>query len=260
MSAPYIEATLYSFKESEIASEMDNRKEIWARDLKNARPDILSRLQTTFKDFDTFSKVMKERQIPGYQAYINPNHPKYNKALTRLRLKWNDPDVYTKFSNGIQSAFSEGGRFDQGVDAQKQVWADRTKIVAMVVGIRPIGLGPAPKLMMILRGIDPSPWLLAVDSYTDTGIKAPLMDPDVPEYVAMSVIPVLVDGIYWHYAFSKIGETTEAENYLGNTKTRLQNLITKLIDTDVYSLDAFDLGYDASQERYKIYLKVTKTA
>ena len=260
MSAPYIEATLYSFTESEIAGEMDNRKEVWARDLKGARGDILSRLQTVFKDFDAFQGIMVNRQLPAYESYVNPSHPKAKKAITRLKLKWNDPDVYTKFSNGIQSAFSEGGAFEQGVDAQKGAWADRTKIVARIVGIRPVGISMAPKLMMILRGQDPTPYLLDVETFTDTGIKAPLVDPNVPEYVVMSVIPVVVDGAYWHYAYKKVGLDTDAETYLSDIKTKLQNLLTKIIDTDTYSLDAFDFTFDASLDRYKIYLKVSKTA
>jgi len=238
-----LEATLYSFTEAEIDTELSNRKEIWARDLKNARSDILNRLLTVFKDFSTFSDIMMKRQIPGYEAYINPNHPKAKKAITKLKRKWNEPEVYTKWSTEVQSAFAEGGAFDVGVDKAKEDWYRRTKVVAMVVGIRPVGLSLAPKLYMLLRGLDTTPYELAVDNVV-TRPTASLIDPNIPDYVSMAVIPTIVDGAY---------------NYITNYKNKLNTLISKLLASGL-TLDAFDFLYDEGVDRFKIYIKVSQTS
>ena len=147
----YVYAKLVSFTETEISEILASSESEWQRSLKAERDAILSALQTVFATQDDFKNIMLNRQLPAYQQYINPNHPKAAKAIARLKAKWQDVKTFNKFNANIQSAFAEGGDFEKGVDAAAADarWSSRVVAVLMVVGGRPKGISMAPKLMMM---------------------------------------------------------------------------------------------------------------
>ena len=259
---PYIEARFKSFTIEEIATLAQSAEDKWGTKLKSVKDLILQNILAVFSDQAKFAEYMESVQLPAYRQYINPAHPKAAKAIAKLRLKWRDPKTYDKFVQKIQNAFAEGGDFDLGIDhvTSNNIFEERIKPVLMVTGGVPLGLGPAPKLMMLIEGYDVSPFVKADigESYTDTGITRPLVDPALPPYWSQGVIPTIVEGVVWHQHYTSIGDQTEADNALSALQSRLSAMLTKLLRTGL-TLDAVTVAYDSNTGRYEFYIKITET-
>ena len=260
----YIQAKLVSFTQAEVAQLASAAEDEWASTLKVMRSTILNNILSKIPDQATFEKIMLERQLPAYQQFINPAHPKAAKALAKLKAKWQDLKTYQEWYNEIQNAFSEGGKFEASIDkaAQDNKYESRVIAVLMAVGGSPLGPSLAPKLVMILRNLDPTPYLRTDlgETYEDTGVDKPINDPALPDYVAGAVVPVLVEGIYWHQAYSAVGDTKSADEALQNTQSRLQALIDKILDAARFKLTSLALAYDETTGRYTLDIRIDQTA
>ena len=260
----YVQAKFVSFSEVEISPYATEAEDIWARSTKAERDRILSRLLAIFPDAVTFENVMLNRQLPAYQSYINPNHPKASKALLKLRLKWIDDKTYQQWNANVQSAFSAGGDFDTAIDnvVTTNKYEDRIKPVLQVVGVRPLGRSIAPKLMMLLQGYDMSAYIDTNlgESFTDTGVDKPLLDSTLPVSVTQAVIPIIVEGVRWHKAYLAVGDNTTASQMLTDAQTKLQSFISKILDTARFSLATLTLSYDSASDRYTLDIRIDQVA
>lgn len=260
----YIEAKLVSFSETEVTSWATDIEQIWARSAKAERERILNRLLSVFSDAQTFEDIMLKRQLKAYENYINPNHPKAQKALLKLQLKWKDDKTYQKWNTNVQSAFAEGGAFENGVDAvdANDIYANRVKPVLQIVGVHGYKIGPAPKLLMLLQGYDITPYLDSDlgETFTDTGVDKPLVKSGIPLYALQPVVPILVEGIRWHKAYLGVGDSTSAANMLSQTEANLKSFIEGLIDTSKFSVASLTISYDSASDRYTIQIHIDQTA
>ena len=256
-------ATLYSFKESEVAGIAntieDNR---WAENLKNQASYIYNRLLQVIDSPETYANMMNNKAIPGYQAYINPSHPKASKALAKMKI--NLPTSYNDWLTGVNAAFdSQNGYFKTNVDnaASNDRWSKNIKPVLMAVGAPELGPGPAPKLVWLLEGYDISQFLQTAwgESVSDTLTNKPIINPSYPPYVIATVNAMVVDAIRWHFAFNAAGMSTSAGSYLANMRTAIQNFIAALLNSNL-QLNSFDLTYDSAASRYKITLEIADRA
>jgi len=263
-SGDYIQARLVSFTENEVGALATASEEEWANTLKAMRNSILNNILQSIPDATRFRDIMLQRALPQYQQFINPNHPKANKAIAKLKAKFADLRTYQQWLEQIQSAFAEGGRFENAIDnvLNTNKYEERVKPVLMMVGGSTLGLGPAPKLVMILRGLDPTSYLRSDigEQFTDTGVDRPLVDPLLPEYVVAAVVPILVEAVYWHRTYTSVGDSTSADNALSNGQSRLQAFLAKILDSSKFTVNTLSLSYDNANKRYVLELRIDQTA
>ena len=257
----------YIFTESDVlktlsqfgASVLDVSADEWNSTLKGQRDAILKSLLETIPNADVYRDIMLNRALPAYQSYVNPNHPKYNKAIIKFKAK--QSGAYNAWNAGVTSAFAEGGRFEARVDETKTKWRDRTLAVLRIVGARPLGLGPAPKVMLWLSG-DRKVLGLRNTTYDVVweGEPTNVFDPNLPFNVRQNVIPVIVEGLYYAILFDKAGDTANRNQTLSDYSTKFQTLLARLIDSSKYVVDIAQLAYDTAQGNFYVEVQISRVS
>jgi hypothetical protein len=126
----------------------------WESTLKGARARILASLGR-FLDPATgstkFLDQIADASSDAWETFINPAYPNANLIKMKQRVKL--AAAYPSWANNIQSALQEGGRFEQGVTANKSKFAANVKPTIGAVGFKPdLGWGPATKVALIVTG------------------------------------------------------------------------------------------------------------
>jgi len=251
----YVKSTLSVFGKSLV----DLTKEEWNEDLKKMRDYIKNALKQAIPSADVYVDIMLNRALPKLQDVFNPNYPKYSKIINKFKAK--QMGAFPVWSSNVESAFAEGGRFEQRVDETAVKFADRIVAVLRVVGGRPLGLGCAPKVMMWLSGDIRVKGLrnTTYDTVWD-GEPTNVFDPSLPWVVRQTVIPTIMEGLYYAILYHKAGATTERDNWLNSYSTYFKNLLDKIIDSSKYTVDTAVLGYDPSEDNFYVEVQISTTS
>jgi hypothetical protein len=126
----------------------------WENTLKGARTRILVSLARFLDPATGLTRYLD--QIAGassdaWEAFINPNYP--NADLIKMKQRVKLSSAYPSWSQNIQAALQEGGRFEQGVTANKSKFATNVKPTIGAVGFKPdLSWGPATKAALVVTG------------------------------------------------------------------------------------------------------------
>ncbi|MCD6155037.1 MAG: hypothetical protein J7J22_04655 [Candidatus Verstraetearchaeota archaeon] len=246
-----IEATLEQFGKSAVDLATDD----WETKMKGVRSYINSALDQVIPNADTYRNIMHNRALPALQNVFNSAHPKYNKIINKFRAK--QAGAYSKWKTNKDSAFTEGGAFDTGITNAKDSWKGNAKIVMKVVGVRPLMLGPAPKLMMWLSGDTKVQQLRDIDLDTVwEGTPTNVLDPNLPYLVRQTVIPIIVEGIQYAEYYNNAGLESDRDSWLSDYSTKLNNLLSKIIDTGSYTVATAVIAFDTSVSNYYVEVQI----
>lgn len=126
----------------------------WEATLKGARARILASL-SRFLDPTTgvtrFIDQIADASSDAWESFVNPTYQ--NADLIKLKQRVKLAAAYPSWSQNIQAALQSGGRFEQGVTANKSKFANNVKATIGSVGFKPdLGWGPASKAALIVTG------------------------------------------------------------------------------------------------------------
>ena len=126
----------------------------WETTLKNARTRILASLARFLDPVTGLTRYLDQiadASSDAWEAFINPDYPNANLIKMKQRVKL--AAAYPSWKSNIQAALQEGGRFEQGVTANKSKFDTNVKPTIGAVGFKPdLGWGPATKTALIVTG------------------------------------------------------------------------------------------------------------
>jgi len=231
----------------------------WRSTLTSMRDVILKAIKQRIPNADAYKAIMINVALPKLESVFNPNYPKYKKIINKFKAK--QLGAYTDYISGVENAFVEGGVFETRVAQREEAFETRVKAVLKVVGARPLIFGPAVKIMGWLSGD------VRVKGLRDTeldpiwdGEPTNVFDPALPYAVRQTVIPTIVEGIYYAMLYHEAGDATSRDDWLLNASTTFSNLLSKLIDSSKYIVDVATLGYDSSADNFYVEVQVSTVA
>jgi len=144
------EVHLGLLSQAEIPTDFDEVRDDWNTALKSKRQKILTNLQRTIPDEDSYLDKIVSRSNKGYGEFIGTGHERYDEIMVKREIKMTK--AKSDYITNRNNAFTEGGAFDLGVDAQKEAFRRNAVVIWMVVGDRDKIYGAIPKLKYALRG------------------------------------------------------------------------------------------------------------
>ena len=249
----------YAFTENELNSIIESlgdtvlniKKNYWKDKLLNVRDYINKALDSVFKDADAWKEIMTTRAVPRFQSFVNPNYPRATNILLKYRTKL--PGAFNKWKTNKNAAFAEGGAFEKGVMGSADYYIEGVKIVYRMTGVRPLGLGPAPKAFMVISGIKP-PIMEGKD--TLTGEVRNLLFSDTLYFVGYAAIPAIVEAVVYANYAQLSGDAKLRDTILSDISAEVKDLLTRLAADDV-QIDDFTVGYDENAQNYFVHIKAS---
>jgi len=250
-----IDATLEQFGKSVVDLIGDE----WKNTLTSMRDIILKAIKQRIPNADAYKAIMINVALPKLEQVFNPDYPKYKKIINKFKAK--QLGAYTDYISGVENAYVEGGVFEKRVAQRESAFETRVKAVLKVVGARPLGFGPAPKIMGWISGDVRVKGLR--DTELDTiwdGEPTNVFDPALPYAVRQTVIPTIVEGIYYAMLYHQANDAVSRDSWLSDASNVFKNLLSKLIDSSKYTVATAVLGYDASVDNFYVEVQINTVA
>ena len=243
-------------------TDVDVIRDDWESALKSKRAKILSEVTKRIPNTATYVEVLANPAIAEYESYVNPNHPKAQRALRKRKIKL--PAAGEDYINNIQNALQEGGAFEQGVTQKKTKFARNFKRITVAVGDKSKKLGAIMGAVWALRGQYSKIQTFPSERYTeiarDAGMPVALFKPAYASNVISAVTQLLNEGLYYAHMADELGETDERDNIISDTNTRLDAFVQNtafLIDGADAANCFVHIVYEGGD--FKVHVKETVT-
>ena len=227
----------------------------WQTRLKAERDLILQRLLAKINSKEAFDKYIAIPASEQWSAFVSDSWPKASLIRLKHRIKLLRVDYDTVYKPRVESAFQEGGRFEQGVDAAVGKYKANVAAVLTFVGVRyAIGFGPAVKAAGLVTGdrrvlqyIDPEREQL-------TGTPVNVFPAGIANQMRSAIVQTLNFGIIAFYGAQADldAEVNDVINYINQQLDAIMNARLQ----DRYPVAYVHLEYDANTNTLNVHAHV----
>jgi hypothetical protein len=226
----------------------------WESTLKGERARILNALQTKIPNADEFISKLANPSATAWASFINDAYP--DADLIKLRQGIKVKKAYSSWSGGIQTAFAQGGTFEQNVTAKKSKF-NMARYPMSSVGIRYLsGWGVAYKCMGFISGDNRvMVYMGANDSVT--GTPTDIFLAGAGRFARATGVPLITQGLVMAYYAHEAGLTTDRDAVITAINNKLNNTVEKMVDTSKWTNVDVCIGFDAVAG--KLYARATAT-
>jgi len=223
----------------------------WANTLIGERERILSALQEKIPNATLFLTKLANPATEAWADFVNPSWTDVD--LIKLKHKIKLKGAYDSWSDGVSSAFAEGGTFETNVMAKKDKFA-MARYPMGAVGVKyKIGWGVAYKAMGVISGDKRVAIYMGADD-TLTGEILDVFLPGATRFARATGVPILTQGLVLAYYAHEAGLDTERDAVITNINTKLSNTVLKMVDTSSHVV-VLEIGYDAVADKIYAHAK-----
>jgi len=223
----------------------------WANTLIGERERILSALQEKIPNATLFLTKLANPATEAWADFVNPSWTDVD--LIKLKHKIKLKGAYDSWSDGVSSAFAEGGTFETNVMAKKDKFA-MARYPMGAVGVKyKIGWGVAYKAMGVISGDKRVAIYMGADD-TLTGEILDVFLPGATRFARATGVPILTQGLVLAYYAHEAGLDTERDAVITNINTKLSNTVLKMVD-ETNHVVVLEIGYDAVADKIYAHAK-----
>ena len=198
------------------------------------RDKILARLQEVIPDESAYISRIAEVAEAEFSNVLNPNYYKTERALRKFRIKVKKGG--SAWLNNVASAFAVGGRFEEGVSANRTKFENNVLYVLRFTGDKNKVWGCVPKAAFSMKGKAKILEKITgtVDSVTGSPVR--MFKPEHLSRIVAALENVIVEGLVMARMGQEAGEDVNA----------ILSDYNAIIDSYVRSYDAATGTYTAS--------------
>jgi len=264
MATQIFEGVFVEIKPEELPEGFDTKIATDWKDILIAKRDkILERIKTVIPDEAAYLERLADVAITEFEGVLNPNYYKTERALRKYKIKVKRGGK--AYLSNVESAFAEGGRFEQGVTANVDKFIANALYAWRFVGDKDKVWGCVPMMAFALEGKGKVLEKVKKGGDSISGTPKPMFKVEHVSRIVPALTNVAVEGLVMARMGKEAGEDIDA--ILNDYNAIIEAYIRKYDEaTGTYVASDFlnpeldpngtyvKLEYDATADRLRIHV------
>ena len=242
-----------AFKLEEIPTTFQEIADDWATTFKGKRQKIITNLSRVINSEEDYLTKIVDRSNKEYEAYINPAREDKDDIIIirKIKMRLGKDDYFTN----RESAFSEGGDFEKGIDQNKGKFYENVLRMLICVGDKDKAWSAIPKVRYALLG--KADLLEEVKDSKDsvTGTPQRYFKASIVRNILPAVISVCNRGLYVAVMAQEAGLTQDEINSLiAKYNSRLAEFNALIDDALDPNTSKIEIAFNDSLNRWCVHI------